>query len=207
MCSSPFLGGVATLVASYLARARGSGEPEVSAARAKDLDQFIRECKAFVTDNGYLTTGEVDAKIFYYRERLEELLGNIKGSAGRSVDCLHPYSSSLLTLACPGTCWQASRPRRFSAVHVSVLFDIIYGLYTLSLFFFEGYSKVFVPHAIAHRDSPFFVHSPFNPLPLIVRNLHLFCCTGNVLPFIIHYDCVYPYIPGLPFFRFVIPLF
>ena len=34
------LGGLATLVASYMARARGSGEPELSITRVKDLEQF-----------------------------------------------------------------------------------------------------------------------------------------------------------------------
>jgi len=41
------LGALATLVAAYLARARGSNEPELSTTRTKDLEQFIRECRAF----------------------------------------------------------------------------------------------------------------------------------------------------------------
>ena len=35
------------IIASYLARAKGSNEPELSIARTKDLDQFIRECRTF----------------------------------------------------------------------------------------------------------------------------------------------------------------
>lgn len=41
-------GGAATLVASYLARVRGSNEPEFSASRAKTLESYLREIHAFV---------------------------------------------------------------------------------------------------------------------------------------------------------------
>ncbi|EGN97451.1 hypothetical protein SERLA73DRAFT_161484 [Serpula lacrymans var. lacrymans S7.3] len=46
--------GLSTLVASYLARARGSNEPELSITRVKDLEQFIRDCKAFQMDHGHM---------------------------------------------------------------------------------------------------------------------------------------------------------
>jgi len=46
------LGGLSTIVASYLARARGSNEPELSITRVNDLEQFIRECRAFQMDFG-----------------------------------------------------------------------------------------------------------------------------------------------------------
>jgi len=73
------LGALATLVASYLARARGSNEPEVSIARAKNLDQFIRECRAFQMDHGHVTGNEFDEDLIGFRHRLEELLGNVNG--------------------------------------------------------------------------------------------------------------------------------
>ncbi|KDR72682.1 hypothetical protein GALMADRAFT_158867 [Galerina marginata CBS 339.88] len=86
------LGALATLVASYLARARGSGEPELSNERVKNLDQFIRETKAFVLDhndarpdaNGRLDP-KLDEEVIKIRQRLEVLLGNTtKGSDVRS---------------------------------------------------------------------------------------------------------------------------
>ncbi|KAG5645099.1 hypothetical protein DXG03_006913 [Asterophora parasitica] len=73
------LGGLSTLVASYLARARGSNEPELSITRVKDLEQFIRECQAFQMDQGHVTTGEHDDQLQSFRTRFEELLGNGSG--------------------------------------------------------------------------------------------------------------------------------
>ncbi|KDQ57957.1 hypothetical protein JAAARDRAFT_252868 [Jaapia argillacea MUCL 33604] len=46
------LGGMTTLVASYLAKMRGSSEPDLSITRTKDLDAFIREVDGFVLDHG-----------------------------------------------------------------------------------------------------------------------------------------------------------
>lgn len=73
------LGGLATLVASFLARARGSNEPELSITRVKDLEQFIRECEAFKMDVGHETGHEHDAILIKLRDRFEELLGNANG--------------------------------------------------------------------------------------------------------------------------------
>ncbi|KAK0502366.1 hypothetical protein EDD18DRAFT_1065370 [Armillaria luteobubalina] len=70
------VGGISTMVASYLARARGSNEPQLSLARAKDLEQFIRECKAFEMDHGHDMGHEFDSRLDYFRRRYEELLGN-----------------------------------------------------------------------------------------------------------------------------------
>ncbi|KAL0573868.1 hypothetical protein V5O48_008085 [Marasmius crinis-equi] len=70
------LGGMTTLVASYLARVRGSGEPEFSTAKVKDLDHFIRECRAFKLDHGHETGPEYDEKLNQFRDTLEELLDN-----------------------------------------------------------------------------------------------------------------------------------
>ena len=72
-------GGMSTLVASYLARMRGSNEPELSITRAKDLDQFIRECDAFQMDRGHITGNSEDSALEGFRKRFEELLGNANG--------------------------------------------------------------------------------------------------------------------------------
>jgi hypothetical protein len=72
-------GGASTVIASYLARARGSNEPELSIARCKDLEQYIRECETFMMDLGHITGNEHDAKLHTLRDRFEELLGNANG--------------------------------------------------------------------------------------------------------------------------------
>jgi len=80
------LGALATLVASYLARARGSGEPELSNERVKNLDQFIRETKAFVLDHSdgrFDSDPKIDAEVINIRQRLEVLLGNT--TKGREI--------------------------------------------------------------------------------------------------------------------------
>lgn len=73
------LGGLSTIVASYLARARGSNEPELSIARVKDLEQFIRECEAFKMDNGHVYGDRFDSALEDFRARFEDLLGNANG--------------------------------------------------------------------------------------------------------------------------------
>lgn len=72
-------GALTTLVASYLARARGSNEPDLSITRVKDLDHFIREVKAFQLDYGHIDTDDWDKEIDRLRKRFEELLGNASG--------------------------------------------------------------------------------------------------------------------------------
>ncbi|KAF9467657.1 hypothetical protein BDZ94DRAFT_1305280 [Collybia nuda] len=73
------LGGLSTVVASYLARARGSNEPELSITRVKDLEQFIRECDAFMMDHGHVVGDKCDQTLDLLRRRFEELLGNSNG--------------------------------------------------------------------------------------------------------------------------------
>ncbi|OAX35825.1 hypothetical protein K503DRAFT_802519 [Rhizopogon vinicolor AM-OR11-026] len=83
----PLLGGLSTIVASYLARARGSNEPELSITRVKDLDKFLRKCKAFEGDHGheYGPHGsELDEELCALRREFEELLGN--GDGQRKLD-------------------------------------------------------------------------------------------------------------------------
>jgi SMODS and SLOG-associating 2TM effector domain len=76
MYSILHIGALSTLVASYLARARGSNEPELSIARTKDLEQFIRECHAFQLDHGHTLGNSLDKELVGFRSRYEELLGN-----------------------------------------------------------------------------------------------------------------------------------
>ncbi|KAF9242834.1 hypothetical protein BU15DRAFT_60128 [Melanogaster broomeanus] len=74
--------GAATMVASYLARARGSNEPELSITRVKDLEQFLREAEAFRLDHAheYATPNDgLDQRVAGFRRRFEELLGNANG--------------------------------------------------------------------------------------------------------------------------------
>lgn len=73
-------GGFSTIVASFLARMRGSKEPELSLTRTKDLNQFIRECEAFQMDHGHLTGNEEDQALADFRRRFEDLLGNLNAN-------------------------------------------------------------------------------------------------------------------------------
>jgi hypothetical protein len=77
------LGGLSTIVAAYLARARGSNEPELSISRVKDLEQFIRECEAFKMDHGHRGEGGggdgLEKELERLRGKFEELLGNASG--------------------------------------------------------------------------------------------------------------------------------
>ena len=90
------LGGFGTVVASYLARSRGSGEPELSISRVKDLQKFIREVEAFVQDHGESMCGDgngsggsgaegnrggemYERRVWELREEFEYLLGNGDG--------------------------------------------------------------------------------------------------------------------------------
>ncbi|KZV65619.1 hypothetical protein PENSPDRAFT_586556 [Peniophora sp. CONT] len=69
------LGGGSTIVATYLAKVRGSDEPELSRIRVAALDHFIRELKAFDLDHGSETGHEWDHELVRYRTDLEALLG------------------------------------------------------------------------------------------------------------------------------------
>ncbi|KIJ08769.1 hypothetical protein PAXINDRAFT_172775 [Paxillus involutus ATCC 200175] len=76
------LGGMSTMVASFLARTQGSHEPELSITRVKDLEHFLRDCHSFQMDKGHLIgTAEngLDYRLDELRRRFEELLGNASG--------------------------------------------------------------------------------------------------------------------------------
>ncbi|KZT00129.1 uncharacterized protein LAESUDRAFT_603536, partial [Laetiporus sulphureus 93-53] len=83
--ATSILGGLSTLAASYLARARGSGQPERSIVRAHDLQHFIRDCEAFLLDWGYHTGTDFEHEVRRYRMRLEEILSDGTNVDGTSV--------------------------------------------------------------------------------------------------------------------------
>lgn len=79
------LGGLSTLAASYLARMRGSEEPEKSRLRSHELSNFIRSCEAFILDYGHIvivendpdnTHIELEHHIIRLRTKFEEIVGN-----------------------------------------------------------------------------------------------------------------------------------
>ena len=74
--ATSILGGLSTLAASYLAKSRGSGEPEASSLRCKDLENFTRELEATVLDRGYLAGRDYDHLVRGFRARFEEIMGN-----------------------------------------------------------------------------------------------------------------------------------
>ena len=81
------LGGMSTLAASYLAKARGSGEPEASTVLQKDLEHFVREMEAFTLDNGHVVgpSEELEKKVQWYRDRFEEIMGKEPSGLGNTI--------------------------------------------------------------------------------------------------------------------------
>jgi hypothetical protein len=68
-------------VASYLARMRGSNEPETSIRRKDALNHFLREINGFKDDHEFdEVVPEWDVKIKGFRHGLETILGNGPGS-------------------------------------------------------------------------------------------------------------------------------
>jgi hypothetical protein len=84
------LGGASTLVASYLARTKGTNEPQASKSRVRALDHFIREIEAFDLDHGHEMGDKWDDKINGYRLGLERILGNRPGSVTVSAEGTNP---------------------------------------------------------------------------------------------------------------------
>ena len=76
---------MSTLAASYLAKARGSNEPEESIRRSQDLNSFIRDCEAFKLDHGHKIGPDHDDMINRYRRRFEEIMGNEFEGVGDDV--------------------------------------------------------------------------------------------------------------------------
>ena len=67
-------------MASYLARTKGTNEPQASKFRAQALDHFLREIEAFDLDRGHEIGDKWDEKINGFRFGLERILGNHPGS-------------------------------------------------------------------------------------------------------------------------------
>ncbi|KAN0135075.1 hypothetical protein V8E53_006966 [Lactarius tabidus] len=76
------LGSLATLVASYLARTRGSGEPETSLLREQTLNNFLRRLRSFILDTGF-QDGH-DHVVENFRNELERLLNPSDPNAKRN---------------------------------------------------------------------------------------------------------------------------
>jgi hypothetical protein len=81
-------GGILTVLATYLARMRGSGEPERSRARAQDFASFVRDLEALMVDHGCEVSGagtgrDLEEDIRVFRSRFEELMGNTTNPSGR----------------------------------------------------------------------------------------------------------------------------
>lgn len=89
--TTTIFGGITTMLASYLARMRGSGEPELSRARTKELENFLRDVNAVVLDKGHHANemklnengnpdpnhkDEIDLLIENFRKRFEDIMGN-----------------------------------------------------------------------------------------------------------------------------------
>lgn len=68
-----------TLAASYLAKARGSGEPEFSAGKCRELEKFERELSAYMLDHGDNAGDGHSSTIRTYRDRFEEIMGSCRG--------------------------------------------------------------------------------------------------------------------------------
>ncbi|KAG1724077.1 uncharacterized protein EDB91DRAFT_1062992, partial [Suillus paluster] len=70
-------------ISCFLSRStRGSNEPQLSITRAKDPEQFLRECGTFNMDHEdeYVTPGEpLNNRLEELRQRFEERLGNADG--------------------------------------------------------------------------------------------------------------------------------
>lgn len=79
------LGGMSTLAASYLAKSRGTGEPEASQAMAKDLQSFVRDCESVMLDKGHHVGEQYDDVVQSMRDRLEAILGNRPKSLGERL--------------------------------------------------------------------------------------------------------------------------
>ncbi|KAG6328187.1 hypothetical protein ID866_10902, partial [Astraeus odoratus] len=77
--ATAILGGASTMVASYLAKTRGSKELQIATERVKDLEYFMRDCKGFKMDHGHERGSEkasLNKRIADLRQRFEELIGN-----------------------------------------------------------------------------------------------------------------------------------
>ncbi|EJD45119.1 hypothetical protein AURDEDRAFT_114195 [Auricularia subglabra TFB-10046 SS5] len=70
------LGAFSTIIGSFLARMRGTSEPDLSKSRAKGYERFLRACEAFLVDFGDDAAREHIDKINAFRQEFEELEGS-----------------------------------------------------------------------------------------------------------------------------------
>jgi hypothetical protein len=68
------LGGLTTIVASYLAKTRNSDEAEGARERVSGLDRFIRTCTSFLLDHGHSDDPVYDKVVGELRREFDELL-------------------------------------------------------------------------------------------------------------------------------------
>ncbi|KAF9777899.1 hypothetical protein BJ322DRAFT_517364 [Thelephora terrestris] len=88
------LGGTSTILASYLAKVRGSGEPEFSTIRARELNTFLREVETFLLDHGDEIGSDYDDQVTSFRERFEMIIKTDGEDSGQgSWTGFHPSSS------------------------------------------------------------------------------------------------------------------
>jgi hypothetical protein len=74
-------GAIQTMLASYLAKNRGSNEPEASKSRAKALGIFLRDSETFLLDHGNELGSSQDDMIVKFRKELEDIqTGNGDGN-------------------------------------------------------------------------------------------------------------------------------
>lgn len=89
------LGGLSTILASYLAKVRGSGEPELSTVRTRELNSFLREVETFIMDHGDKTGEDYDEQVSSFRERFEMIIKtDAEGSGGGTF--FHPQPPTQL---------------------------------------------------------------------------------------------------------------
>jgi len=83
----PYLtsGAVTTLVASYLARMRGSSEPDQSVKRTDRLDHLIRAIQAFKLEYLRKSATEQETKLEEFRYWFEDIMRNPNHTAAATA--------------------------------------------------------------------------------------------------------------------------
>jgi len=77
--TTSILGAFSTIIASFLARMRGTGEPDRSKASARGFDRYVRACDAYLVDHAD-EPGRDPAhmeRIKGFREEFEQLEGSL----------------------------------------------------------------------------------------------------------------------------------
>ncbi|KAH7097770.1 hypothetical protein BKA62DRAFT_715516, partial [Auriculariales sp. MPI-PUGE-AT-0066] len=71
------LGALSTMIGTFLARMRGSAEPDLSKSRAKGYDQYIRTVEQYIVDHGEELGRDHMDRIKEFRREFEELEGTL----------------------------------------------------------------------------------------------------------------------------------